>query len=257
MQRIWTDYEKSVTLGPIGVGKTTQVRGRLLFDRTDPDDTRVAYVGRKHQPPEEAARGAQGGDRPQPARPTRVPAPAPGRGRARERECCDSAQILVSRDSMHPDVTLEVYSLYGSNLGSRKTIIVFDDLCNFANTLTPDLAGEDGGLARRGAVPPQGQDAHLGARPHLARGRRAAVLGSKEGWYYARYEATRHRDVESGLERPTFPSILPAHRIAARAAGGSRGLTGHGEATFPTRAPRRAAESHRRNYGVVDRTGTP
>src|SRR5687767_14924524 len=44
-QDIWTAKERAIILGPVGCGKTSQIRGRLLWEiGRDPDDTRIAYI---------------------------------------------------------------------------------------------------------------------------------------------------------------------------------------------------------------------
>lgn len=211
-QQIWSDYEKSVILGPVGCGKSTQLRGRLLWEiGQDPDDTRIAFVSATQGHPKKQL-GALKEEIVLNKRVHHVfPRLRPAEG---EREVWSSTQILVARDSMHPDVTLEVYGLYGGILGSRKTIIVFDDLCNFANTLTgasrekmadwlSEVLSRLKGKTRIWAI------GHIWHEDDALQ-----VLSRKEGWHYARYEATT-RDPETGVERPTFPRVLPTIKIAS------------------------------------------
>lgn len=211
-QQIWSDYEKSVILGPVGCGKSTQLRGRLLWEMgQDPDDTRIAFVSATQGHPKKQLGALKDEIVLNPRVRHVFPRLRPSDG---EREVWSSTQILVARDANHPDVTLEVYGLYGGILGSRKTIIVFDDLCNFSNTLTQvsrekmadwlsEVLSRLKGKTRIWAI------GHIWHEDDALQ-----VLAKKEGWRYARYEATT-KDPETGEERPTFPSVLPAIKIAS------------------------------------------
>lgn len=190
---------------------TSQVRGRLLWEiGHDPDDTRIAYVSATQAHPKKQLGSLKEEIVLNPRVRHVFPNLRPGEG---EREIWSSTQILVARDSMHPDVTLEVYGLYGSILGSRKTIIVFDDLCNFANTLTETSREKMADWLAEVLSRLKGKT-RIWAIGHIWHEEDALqILAKKEGWYYARYEATR-RDPETGIEKPTFPSLLPPHKIA-------------------------------------------
>lgn len=191
---------------------TTQLRGRLLWEiGKDPDDTRVAYVSATQGHPKKQLGSLKEEIVINPRVRHVFPHLRPGEG---EREVWSSTQILVARDSNHPDVTLEVFGLYGGILGSRKTIIVFDDLCNFSNTLTQvsrekmadwlsEVLSRLKGKTRIWAI------GHIWHEDDALQ-----VLAKKEGWRYARYEATT-KDPVTGEERPTFPNVLPAIKIAS------------------------------------------
>lgn len=200
------------TKAEIVTHNTTQLRGRLLWEiGQDPDDTRVAYVSATQGHPKKQLGALKEEIVLNPRVRHVFPRLRPGEG---EREVWSSTQILVARDSNHPDVTLEVFGLYGGILGSRKTIIVFDDLCNFSNTLTQvsrekmadwlsEVLSRLKGKTRIWAI------GHIWHEDDALQ-----VLVKKEGWRYARYEATT-RDPATGAEKPTFPTILPAVKIAS------------------------------------------
>jgi hypothetical protein len=217
-QDIWTRYDKSVVLGSVGTGKTTQLRGRLIYEiGRDPEDTRVAYVSATQSHPKKQL----GSLKEEISRNPRVWHVFPWLRRAEgEREEWSSTKILVQRDSTHPDVTLECYGAYGSILGSRKTIIVFDDLCNFANTLTEASRAKMADWLAEVLSRAKGQ-IRMWAIGHIWHANDALqVLRKKPGWFYARYEATRKEPdptpEEPGRTRevPNFPSILPLQKVA-------------------------------------------
>lgn len=219
-QRIWTERERAVILGPIGTGKTTQIRGRLIFEMgNDPEDTRIAYVSATQSHPKKQL----GSLKEEIARNHRVWHVFPHLRRAEgEREEWSSTKILVQRESTHPDVTLECYGAYGSILGSRKTIIVFDDLCNFANTLTEASRTKMSDWLAEVLSRAKGQ-VKMWAIGHIWHEADALqFLRKKPGWYYARYEATRKvpaptpEQPDRTREVPVFPSVFPAIKIAEK-----------------------------------------
>lgn len=208
-QDIWSRYEKSVILGPVGTGKTTQLRKRLIWEiGHDPEDTRIAYVSNTQQHPKKQLGSLKEEITGNPRIWHVFPHLRPSEG---DREVWSSTEILVQRNATHPDTTLTCYGLYGPILGSRKTIIVFDDLCTFANTLTAasrekmaDWLAEV--LSRlKGKV-------KVWAIGHIWHEEDALqMLARRPGWYYARYQATR-ADAE-GRQVPCFPNILPPAKI--------------------------------------------
>lgn len=207
------------TAAEIVTHNTTQIRGRLIHEiGSDPEDTRIAWVSATQAHPKKQL----GSIKEEIARNPRIWHVFPWLRRGEgEREEWSSTKILVQRDSSHPDVTLECYGAYGSILGSRKTIIVFDDLCNFANTLTQasrekmiDWLAEV--LSRaKGRIRMRG----IGHIWHADDALQA--LRKKPGWFYARYEATvtqpdpTPEDPARTKEVPTFPSVLSMLKIAS------------------------------------------
>lgn len=218
-QAIWTEHEKSVLLGPVGTGKTTQLRSRLIWEiGHDPEDTRIAYVSQTQSHPRKQLGAIKSEITENPRIWHVFPHLRPSEG---DREVWSSTSILVHRDARHPDETLTCYGLYGPILGSRKTIIVFDDLCSFANTLSEASREKMANwlaevLSRlRGRV-------RVWAIGHIWHEDDALqMLRKREGWYYARYTATRPdptgRLDETGrpVEIPCFPSVLPPAKIKA------------------------------------------
>lgn len=218
-QAIWSRYERSVILGPVGCGKSTQARGRLIWEMgNDPEDTRIAFVSATQAHPKKQL----GSIKEEITRNQRIWHVFPWLRRAEgEREEWSSTKILVQRDSTHPDVTLECYGAYGSILGSRKTIIFFDDLCNFANTLTQNSREKMADWLAEVLSRAKGR-MRLWAIGHIWHEADALqVLRKKPGWYYARYEATRKvpdptpEDPSKTKEVPVFPSVLPMIKVAS------------------------------------------
>ena len=198
---------------------TTQIRGRLIHEiGQDPEDTRIAWVSATQSHPKKQL----GSIKEEITRNTRIHHVFPYLRRAEgEREEWSSTKILVQRDSTHPDVTLECYGAYGSILGSRKTIIVFDDLCNFANTLTQASREKMADWLAEVLSRAKGQ-LRMWAIGHIWHEADALqVLRKKPGWFYARYEATRKvpdptpEQPEKTKEVPVFPGVLPAIKIAS------------------------------------------
>ena len=218
-QKIWSQYERSVILGPIGCGKTTQARGRLIWEMgQDPEDTRIAYVSATQAHPKKQL----GSIKEEIARNPRIWHVFPHLRRAEgEREEWSSTKILVQRESTHPDVTLECYGAYGSILGSRKTIIFFDDLCNFANTLTQNSREKMCDWLAEVLSRAKGRMRLWGIGHIWHEADALQYLRKKPGWYYARYEATRKvpdptpEKPDRTKEVPVFPNVLPMLKIAS------------------------------------------
>lgn len=208
-QAIWTEYDKSIILGPVGTGKTSQLRYRLIWEiGRDPEDTRIAYVSNTQAHPKKQLGAIKEEITTNPRIWHVFPHLRPSEG---DREMWSSTSILVDRDATHPDETLTCYGLYGPILGSRKTIIVFDDLCTFANTLTQasrekmaDWLAEV--LSRlKGKVKVWGIG-HIWHEEDALQ-----MLAARPGWRYFRYQATRP-DAE-GVQVPCFPKVLTPAKI--------------------------------------------
>ncbi len=216
-QDIWSAVEKSVILGPVGCGKTSQIRARLIWEiGRDPEDTRIAYISATQGHPKKQLGSIKEEILGNPRIWEVFPHLRPSTG---NREVWSQTAILVDRDSSHPDVTMECYGLYGSILGSRKNIIVFDDLCSFANTLTQASREKmDNWLAEvlsrlKGRV-------RCWAIGHIWHEEDALQMLRKRGWDYFRYQATRMDPsgavdpLGRALQIPVFPNLLTAAKIA-------------------------------------------
>lgn len=197
---------------------STQLRLRLIWEiGRDPEDIRIAYVSATQGHPKKQLGSIKEEILGNPRIWEVFPKLRPSAG---NREVWSQTAILVDRDSSHPDVTLECYGLYGAILGSRKNIIVFDDLCSFANTLTQASREKmENWLAEvlsrlKGKV-------KVWAIGHIWHEEDALqVMRKKEGWYYARYQAT-YPDPSGAcdtrgrpLQVPCFPRVLTPVKIA-------------------------------------------
>jgi hypothetical protein len=216
-QAIWTREEKSVILASVGTGKTTQLRGRLIYEiGKDPDDTRIAYISATQGHPKKQLGSIKEEITGNPRISHVFPHLRPSTG---SREVWSQTEILVDRDSTHPDVTLTCYGLYGAILGSRKNIIVFDDLCSFANTLTEASREKMANWLAEVLSRLKGK-VKVWAIGHIWHEEDALQELVKRGFYYARYQATRPspdgRTDDKGrpIQVPTFPSVLTPAKIA-------------------------------------------
>lgn len=216
-QEIWTHEEKSVILGPVGTGKSSQLRARLLWEiGRDPNDTRIAYISATQGHPKKQL-GALKEEITNNPRVWHVfPHLRPSAG---SREVWSQTSILVDRESKHPDVTLDCYGLYGAILGSRKNIIVFDDLCSFANTLTEASREKMANWLAEVLSRLKGK-VKVWAIGHIWHEEDALQELIKRGFYPARYQATRPspdgRTDDRGrpVQVPTFPNLLTPPKIA-------------------------------------------
>lgn len=201
------DSERFLVIhGPIGTGKTTQVRGRLLHEiGKDPDRTFIAYVSASEDHPKKQASSMME----MIERNERVRHVFPRLAKSRER--WSPKAFKVNRGSMAPEPTLQVYGLYGNILGARKNIILIDDICTFINTLTQASREKMAGWISSVLSRLKGEVkviciGHIWADDDLL-----MTLVKKHGFSYARYEATR--TLEDGTEVPVFPRVLTAEKI--------------------------------------------
>jgi hypothetical protein len=196
---------------------TTQLRGRLIYEiGKDPDDTRIAYISATQGHPKKQLGSIKEEITGNPRISHVFPHLRPSTG---SREVWSQTEILVDRDSTHPDVTLTCYGLYGAILGSRKNIIVFDDLCSFANTLTEASREKMANWLAEVLSRLKGK-VKVWAIGHIWHEEDALQELVKRGFYYARYQATRPspdgRTDDKGrpIQVPTFPSVLTPAMIA-------------------------------------------
>lgn len=213
-QDIWTRRDKSVILGPVGCGKTVQLRMRLLWEiGRNPDHTRIAYISQSEDHPKKQAAAIKE----MIERSPRVNMVFPHLRKSLKLWAAKA--FSVERETMYPDPTFQVYGIYGKILGSRKTIVVFDDLCSFINTLTAASREKTSSWLAEVLSRLKG-DIKVMAIGHIWDEddalQRLAFKDTKRklirnGWVYARYEATRV--MPDGTHAPTFPRVLTAAKI--------------------------------------------
>lgn len=211
-QSLFGHYDKTVLLAPVGSGKTVQTRMAVLHAvGRDPDQTRVAYISQSEDHPKKQASAIK--DIIEKSDECHEVFPHLRRSKA----LWASKSFTVQRKTMYPDPTLQVYGVYGKILGSRKNIIIIDDLCSFVNTLTAVsrdkmfswLAEVLSRLKGQVKVIAIGHIWHAeDALQRLAFTKKGI---RRRGWTYARYEATRTLD--DGSEGPTLPRVLPPEKI--------------------------------------------
>lgn len=213
-QNAITDNDKTVILAPVGSGKSTAVRMRLIWEiGRDPENVRIAYISQSEDHPKKQAASI----REMIARNPRIHHVFPHLRRSVKLWAAKA--FSVERDTMLPDPTFQVYGLYGKILGSRKTIIVLDDLCSFINTMTAASREKMSNWLAEVMSRLKG-DIKVIAIGHIWDEddalQRLVFKDTKrrtrrKGWAYYRYEATRPDG--KGGEVPTFPRILPAEKI--------------------------------------------
>jgi hypothetical protein len=205
------DHDGVVILAPVGTAKTFCVRYMLIWQMGMDPTVCIAYLSATQAHPKKQL----GAIKSEIETNHRVHQVFPNLKRAvGEREVWSSTEILIERDTTRPDVTLQCFGLYGNILGSRKNILVFDDICNYLNTLTEasrekmhDWVNE--ALSRlKGKVKVWAIGHIWHERDLLQR------LAEQPGFAYARYEATSP-DPENpeGPHILNFPRVLPQREI--------------------------------------------
>jgi len=129
-QRFWTRNKYSVLLAPVGTGKSSQVRSRLLFEIGNNLDLQVVYVSATERHPTKQVRALKTEIESNERLKLVFPHLQPG-------EVWSSTEIQVRRQSKAPDPTIQIFGAFSQSvLGTRADLVVFDDLCNDSNTLT-------------------------------------------------------------------------------------------------------------------------
>jgi len=215
--REWQDQitreDYLVLLGPVGTGKSTQVRGRLLYEiGREPDTTAIGYISQSEGLPKKQSMAI----RQMIETSERVRHVFP---HLRPGGLWQSTQFSVARSTTPPEPTLQVFGAYGKILGSRKTWIVLDDICGYVNTLTKASRDKlynwlaevfsrlkDGGGGVKAIALGHIWDPD-DALQRLAKPTSAGGMG----WAYIRYAAL-HED-DDGEVKATFPNVLPLAEV--------------------------------------------
>lgn len=209
---LWSDHDGAVILAPVGTAKTWNIRYRLIWEMGRDPTVGIAYLSATQAHPKKQL----GAIKSEIETNHRIHQVFPHLKRATgEREVWSATEILIERDTTRPDVTLQCFGLYGNILGSRKNILVFDDICNYLNTLTEasrekmhDWVNE--ALSRlKGKVKVWAIGHIWHERDLLQR------LAEQPGFAYARYEATTPIDPAdpNSEHRLNFPRVLPRREI--------------------------------------------
>lgn len=209
-QAFWDRNPRSVLLAPVGHGKTSQVRHRLLHKIGRNRNIQIAYISATERHPKKVQRSLRSEIEHNPRVQWVFPDLRPG-------EIWTSTEFQVQRYTRDPDPTFQVFGAFSQSvLGSRADVIVFDDLCNDSNTLTEyarDRMAEWIGEVISRLKP----NAEVYAIGHIFHENDQLQRWSRlPDWGYARYEAILTDD--QGVERPLAPHVMSLHDIHRKAA---------------------------------------
>lgn len=206
-QELWDQYRRSVLLAPTGTGKTTQLRGRLLWEWGRDPENRFLYVSSTEEHPKRQISDMKE----QIERNERVRHVFPNLKRGRDWQ---SLRFTVQRNDFAPEASVQAYGSFAQGvLGARAHGLVLDDLCNFTNTLTAELrdkmASWLASVISRLTIP--GSKPWIRAIGHIWHAEdQLQRLAKKEGWGYLREEA--YADID-GVHIPLAPRVLPLETI--------------------------------------------
>jgi hypothetical protein len=208
-QDFWDNYQKSVLLAPIAHGKTSALRHRLLWRIGRNPNLQVAYISATERHPKRVLRALKG----EIERNPRVKWVFP---HLRRGKVWTTTDIEVVRDTIDPNPTWQIYPAFsGSVLGSRADVVVFDDLCNYTNTLTEyarDKMAEWLGEVLSRLRP----DAQVMAIGHIWHDEdQLQRLAKISGWGYLREEA--YSVTEDGERIPLAPRAMSLKAIDDKA----------------------------------------
>lgn len=199
-QKYWGQRKRSVLLAPVGHGKTSQLRHRLLWMIGRDPNIQIVFVSGTERHPKKVLRAIKSEIEQNKRVQWVFPDLAAG-------GVWTTTEMQVKRDTREGDPTIQIFGAFsGSVLGTRADVVVFDDLCNFGNTFS-ELSREKmsdwcGSVVSR--LKPTAKVIAIGHIWHehdqLQRFRR------KRNWGYKRYEATRTNDI--GEEVPLAPGVM-------------------------------------------------
>lgn len=208
---------RSVTLASVGTGKTTQLRHALLRETGEDPNTQISYISATERHPKKVLRAWQSEIESNRRVKLCFPHLKPGR-------VWSATEAEVERSSRDPDPTFQIFGAFSQSvLGSRAGIIVFDDLCNFDNTLTQyarDKMGEWVGEV----VSRARKDARIICIGHIwAEDDQLQRFAKIPGWSYVRDEAVLYDPItlehlldEDGHRIPLVPEVLDLTAIAEK-----------------------------------------
>lgn len=208
---IWSDHDGVVILAPVGTAKTWNIRYRLIWEMGRDPTVGIAYLSATQAHPKKQL----GAIKSEIETNKRIHEVFPLLKRATgEREVWSATEILVERDTTRPDVTLQCFGLYGNILGSRKNILVFDDICNYLNTLTEASREKMHNWVNEALSRLKGK-VKVWAIGHIWHERDLLQrLAEQPGFAYARYEATTPNPANpTGPHIVNFPRVLGQREI--------------------------------------------
>jgi len=144
-------------------------------------------------------------------------APHLKRGRG-DQQMWSTKGLIIERDQVMPDPTIQIFGLYGKILGSRLDLIILDDVCNLENTITQhsrDKMAEwvMGEVLSR--IPPTGGRVwavgHVWDKDDIL-----ARLARKPGWYSRKFSAFLRDPRNPTQELPLIPSMWKIDRLLQR-----------------------------------------
>ena len=207
-QEHWDKYQSSVLLAPVGTGKTSALRSRLLHMIGRDPNIQIAYISATERHPKKVIRAMKSEIERNPRVKQVFPKLKPGK-------IWTATEFEVSRTSRDPDPTVQVFGAFSQSvLGTRADVVVFDDFCNFENTITEharERATEWAGEVISRLKP----SARVMAIGHIFHEHDQLQRWSKiDGWGYLRDEAS-YRD-EDGVEHPLTPGVMSLADIAKK-----------------------------------------
>jgi hypothetical protein len=190
---------------------TTQLRYRLIFEMGKDPNVAIAYLSATQSHPRKQLRAIKDEIETN----HRIHQVFPRLKKAQgEIEVWNQTEILIDREGSRPDVTVQCFGLYGNILGSRKNILVFDDICNYLNTLTEASREKMHEWVNEALSRLKGK-VKVWAIGHIWHERDLLQrLAEQPGFAYARYEATTPDPANpDGPHILNFPRVLPQREI--------------------------------------------
>lgn len=208
---LWSDHDGVVILAPVGTAKTWNIRYRLIYEMGKDPNVCIAYISATQGHPRKQLRAIKEEIETN----KRIHQVFPGLRRATgEYDVWNQTEIVIDRDSSRPDVTIQCFGLYGNILGSRKNILIFDDACNYLNTLTEASREKMHEWVNEALSRLKGK-VKVWAIGHIWHERDLLQrLAEQPGFAYARYEATTPDPANpEGPHILNFPRVLPLREI--------------------------------------------
>lgn len=208
---LWSDHDGVVILAPVGTAKTWNIRYRLIWEMGKEPNVCIAYISATQGHPKKQLRSIK--EEIETNRRIHQVFPRLKRS-VGEYDVWNQTEIVIERDSSRPDVTLQCFGLYGNILGSRKNILIFDDACNYLNTLTEASREKMHEWVNEALSRLKGK-VKVWAIGHIWHERDLLQrLADQPGFAYARYEATTPDPANpEGPHILNFPRVLPLHEI--------------------------------------------
>lgn len=207
-QSQWSRNRKVVLLAPVGTGKSTQIIYRLIWEIGRNPNVLISIISATERHPKKLLRQVSEEIENNP----RVRWVFPN---LRPSSPWTTTEIQVERPVTDKDPTIQVFGLFGKILGSRSDIVIFDDLCNFENTLTDDSREKIASWIAE-VISRLKPGARIWAIGHIWHEEdQLQRFAKKPGWAYDRYEAIVE-DPETGEQTPLTPTIMSLDDISEK-----------------------------------------